>query len=145
MVEVTRLRAEPKNTEAQAQTPATANSPLIDERLADTICDKLGQLLPQRSNVLLVGVDALSLTDSDLYATMIYIQQRAERAEETFWQRYGFRDRSDFFRHYQRLGEVLVRGKDLEEVGQTAVCSNPQAKHPLPSKIRTALYRSHAV
>jgi hypothetical protein len=146
MVEVTRLRAEQKNTEAQAQIanliPAT---PLIDERLADTICDKLGQLLPQRSNVLLVGVEALSLTDSDLYATMIHIQQRAERNEAAFWQRYGFRDRSDFFRYYQRLSEVLVRGKDLEEVGQTAVCSNPQAKHPLPSKVRTALYRSHGV
>jgi hypothetical protein len=46
-----------------------ASTPLIDERLADTVCTKLGQLLPQRSNILLVGVDALRLTADDLRAT----------------------------------------------------------------------------
>jgi len=65
MVEVTRLRADPNSTLAEAQertlaTPAPntiLTIPLIGERLADTICSKLGQLLPQRSHVLLVGVE----------------------------------------------------------------------------------------
>jgi len=141
MVEVTRLRAD-----AQEQTPAApATIPLTDERLADTICSKLGQLLPQRSNVLLVGVEALQLTNSDLRATMLRIQQRAERSDSTFLQKHRFRDRADFFHHYQRLSEILVRGLHVQAAEPMVVWVNPQAKHPLPSKVRTVLYRSQAV
>jgi hypothetical protein len=153
MVEVTRLRADPQRTltEVQAETPAAPtpdsllSGPLSDERLADTICSKLGQLLPQRSNVLLIGVEALSLTPDDLRAAMIRLQQRAEGNDATLWQRYRIRDRADFFRHYQRLSEILMRGPDLPAAEPTIVWVNPQAKHPLPAKVRTALYRSHAV
>ena len=48
MVEVTRLRG----TVSQAD----------EERIADALCTKLGQLLPQRGNVIIVGLDALRLT-----------------------------------------------------------------------------------
>ena len=152
MVEVTRLRADRTSALAGAQEQALATPapntalaiPLIgDERLTDTICSKLGQLLPQRSNVLLVGVEALHLTHNDLRATMLRIQQRAERNDPTFFQRHGFRDRADFFHHYQRLSELLVRGPDLHAAEPMIVWVNPQAKHPLPSKVRTVLYRSH--
>lgn len=153
MVEVTRLRADQKRklAEAQEQTPVTPTPntiptiPLMDERLADAICSKLGQLLPQRSNVLLVGVDARHLTHNDLRAAMLRIQQRAERNDSTFYQRYRFRDRADFFGHYQRLSEILVRGPHLQAAAPIVIWVNPQAKHPLPGKVRTALYHSHAV
>ena len=152
MVEVTRLRADPNSTlaEAQEQTLATPapntilTIPLIGERLADTICSKLGQLLPQRSHVLLVGVEALHLTHSDLRAAMLRIQQRAERNDSTFLQRHRFRDRADFFHHYQRLSEILVRGPHVQAAEPMVVWVNPLAKHPLPSKVRTVLYHSHA-
>lgn len=137
MVEVTRLRG-------AASTESSLPSPAELERLADAICSKLGQLLPQRSNVLVVGVEALHLTQSDLQAMMLRVQQRAEQNNAGFWERYGFRDRADFFRYYQRLSEILVResppGKD-----QPAVWINPQAKHPLPSKVRSALHRSQTL
>lgn len=136
MVEVTRQRAEPINSAAP---PTTQTIPRVDERLADTICSKLGQLLPRHSNVLLVGVEALNLTSHDLRTTILRLQQRAEQNDAAFWQRHRFRHRADFFNHYQRLSEVLVRGSDLA----TAVWVNPQAKHPLPGKVRTVLYRSH--
>ncbi len=100
MVEVTRLRADQKSTPAKAQeqtlaTPALNTIPII-ERLTDAIYSKLGQLLPQRSNVLLVGVEALQLTHSDLRAAMLHIQQHVERNDTTLLQRYRFRDRADF-------------------------------------------------
>jgi len=133
MVEVTRLRADQRNT-----------SP-IGERLADTICTKLGQLLPQRSNVLLVGVEAPNLTPSDLRTTMLRIQQRAERGDATFLRRHRFRDRADFFRHYQRLSEIVVRGTPLQAGDPVAIWVNPGAKHPLSTKVRTALSRSHTL
>ena len=76
---------------------------------------------------------------------MLRFQQRAERNDYTFWQRYRFPDRADFFRHYQRLSEVLVRGSQLLAGEPVIKWVNPQAKHPLPSKVQTALYRSHTV
>ena len=150
MVEVTRLRAGQRSStdEAEVQTAASDGSlspPFIDERLADTICSKLGQLLAQHSNVLVVGVETLPLTPTDLRAMMLHIQQRAEQGEATFLQRYRWRSRSDFFRYYLRLSEVLVRGPQVSAVDPTVAWINPQAKHPLPSKVRTALYRSRAV
>ena len=129
MLEVTRVQMDPKNT--------------MDARLADTISSKLGQLLPQRTNILLVGVEAADPTANDVRTAMLSIQQRAERNDSTFLQRYGFRDRADFFRHYQCLSEILVRGPHFEVTKSIVTWINPQAKHPLPSKVQTALYRSH--
>lgn len=114
----------------------------ISDQLADTVCSKLGQLLHQQSNVILVGVDVLHLTQSDLRSAMARIQQRAQGDNSAFWERYGFQDRSDFIRHFQRLSEVLVRGSQLQE-GRLIAWINSQAKNPLPGKVRTALYRSH--
>jgi hypothetical protein len=85
------------------------------------------------------------MTSDDLRATMVRLQQRAEQADDIFLRRYRLRDRADFFRHYQRLSEVLVRGPQVSTMEPTAVWVNPQAKHALPSKVRTALYHSHAV
>jgi len=137
MVEVTRLRAE-----AREQTSNTVQG---IERLSDAICSKLGQMQPQRSNVLIAGVDALGLTQNELHGMMIRIQQRAEHSDSTFFQRYGFRDRADFFRHYQLLSEIFVRNSDLEEAKSTVIWVNPQSKTPLPSKVRTVLHHSHTV
>jgi hypothetical protein len=142
LVEVTRQRAA---VEVEAETADSPTTPQVDERLADTICSKLGQLLPQQSNILVVGVESGPMTSDDLRATMARLQQRAEQADDTFLRRYRLRDRADFFRHYQRLSEVLVRGSQVSATEPTAVWVNPQAKHALPSKVRTALYHSHAV
>lgn len=135
MVEVTRLRSVASSENG---------TPQESERLADAICSKLRQFLPQRGNVLVVGMDALTLTHSDLQSLMLRLQQRAERSDPAFWQRYGFRERSDFFQGYQRLSEILVRPSLLEVNEPAIVWVNPQAKLPLPSKARTALHRSHA-
>jgi len=99
----------------------------------------------RQGNVLIVGVDSLHMTQSDLQAAMLRIQQRAERSEPAIWQRYRLRDRSDFFRHYQRLSEVLVRESQGQTDGSAVAWVNPQAREPLPSRVRTALYRSHSV
>jgi hypothetical protein len=138
MAEITRLRSV-----LLPDVPFTTATGV--EPLADTICSKLGQLLAGYSNVLIIGVDSIYLTQNDLQAAMLRMQRRAERGDSTFWQRYRFRDRADFFRHYQRLSEVLVRGLQLQTDGSIVTWVNPQAKDALPSKVRTALYRSHSV
>lgn len=137
-VEVTRLHAAPKGGPDQ-----NLATPWVEERLVDAICSKLGQLLAQQSNVLLVGAETLPLTANDLRATMVHIQQRAEANDSTLLARHHFRDRGDFFTCYQRLSEILVRAPQPSDGEALVVWVNPQAKRPLPSKVRTALYRSH--
>jgi hypothetical protein len=137
MLEVTRLRAEPGDL--------TSDLTQSMERLADAVCSKLGQMQHQLSNVLIVGVDTLHPTEGDLRGMMLRIQQRAEHGDTAFFQRYGFRDRADFFRHYQRLSEILIRTSNLEARGPILTCINSQAKYPLPGKVRTVLYRSQTV
>jgi len=134
MLEVTRLRT------VEPADPASLRPP-EDDWLADTVCSKLGQLLPQRTNVLLVGVEAADLTREALRAAMLHLQGRAERNDPAIVRRYEFRDRAGFFHGYQRLSELLVRGP--QQVGGRLVAwVNPQAKNPLPSRVRTALYRN---
>ncbi|HYF66342.1 MAG TPA: hypothetical protein VD886_26165 [Herpetosiphonaceae bacterium] len=133
MVEVTRLRPE-------AGEPAAARTA---ERLADVVCGKLGQLLPQHSNVVVVGVEAAGLGLPDVRAAMLRVQQRAEANDQTLFGRHHFRDRADFFHHQQRLSEIIVRGP-APRSGEPLVWANPQARHPLPAKARTALHRSLA-
>ena len=128
MLEVTRLRLQAES------------APSRPERLADTVCSKLGQLLPQHSNVLLIGSPA-PVTQDDLHAVMTGLQRRAERGDAALLERFRFRDRGDFFGYYRRLSEVLVC---LPRRAPLTVWVNPQAKHPLPGKVRTALYRSQA-
>jgi hypothetical protein len=140
MLEVTRMQT--PSVESFQSIASTNNNelPPILLRVADTICSKLGQLQPRQANILLVGMDPLALTESDLHHTMRHTQSRVERDDPAFLRRYGFRDRTDFLAHFQRLSEIFMRGPG---VGTSVVWVNPQAKHVLPSKVRTALYRSH--
>ena len=143
MVEVTRLRAAQPKTLSETQLPnTTLTVPLLGDRFTDMLCDKLGQLLPQRSNLLLVGIEAAHLTHPDLNTIMIRFQQRAEGNDSAIIQRHGFR-RADFFRHYGRLSALLVRGTPLQASEPAVLWINPQAKYPLPAKVHTALSRSH--
>lgn len=151
MVEVTRLRTNSNDTLAEVQeqipAPPASNTNLsisfVGESLTDAIGSKLSQLIPQRSNVLLVAVETSYVTQETLRAAMLNLQQRAERNDANVVRRHRFRDRADFFQHYQRLSEVLVRGPELQAGEPVIGWINPQAKYPLPSKVRTALYRSH--
>jgi hypothetical protein len=146
MVEVTRLRLGQDDTRDPTQALAADEAPKrspFEERLTDMVCSKLGQLMPQRTNILLAGVEAPGLTQDFLRAAMLQLQQRAERNDPAVLHGHGFRDRADFFRHYGRLSELLVRGPNLQEGGPMIGWVNPQGKYPLPSKVRTVLYRSH--
>jgi len=134
MLEVTRLRADP----ATAETESTQ----IMDRLTDAVCSKLGQLLPQRSNVLLIGAEKLDLAEADLRGAMIRLQQRAEHDIAPLLQRYRFRDRAEFFQRYLRLSEILIRDTDIQNAKAVVGWTNPQARQPLPVKVRNAFYRS---
>jgi hypothetical protein len=142
LLEVTRVRGEPAGP--PPATVESAASPILD-RLTDAVCSKLGQFLPQRSNVLLIGVAGISLTDAELRATMIRLQQRAEADTAAFLQRYRFRDRAEFFQRYLRLSEIVIRNTDIQGAKEVVSWTNPQARQPLPGKVQSAFYRSQLV
>ena len=140
MVEVTRGLAQAQELEPPPQ--AAPIRLLAGEWLADMVCSKLSQLLLKHTNILLVGVKTPCFTQDTLRATMLNLQQRAERNDAAIMQRNGFRDRAHFFQHFQRLSELLVRGPHLQADEPLIGWVNPQAKYPLPGKVRTVLYRS---
>jgi hypothetical protein len=146
MVEVTRMRAAPPKTSPGAQSQnADLALPLPGDRFTDMLCSKLGQLLPRRSNLLLVGLEAPQLTHHELHSAMLRVQQRAEGNDSAVVHKHGFRDRSHFFHHYQRLSALLVRGTPLQAGEPVLIWVNPQAKYPLPAKICRVLSRSHTL
>jgi hypothetical protein len=132
MVEVTRMRG-------------ILAGQLLNDRFIDLVCGKLGQLLAQHGNLLLVGAEDPQLTSDELRASMLRLQKRAEGNDANVVQRYGFRDRANFFNRYQRLSAILVREIPLKTGTPAILWDNPQAKYPLPAKVRTALIRSHTL
>lgn len=149
MVEVTRLRGgwdatmDTPGIQGPGQAPdGSSVRSRVEERLLDAVCGKLGQMLPQHSNILLVGVEPPGPAQDTLRAWMLHLQQRAERSDQAVVRRQGFRDRADFFHHYHRLSELLVRGVPLEAEQRVIGWINPQARYPLPGKVHTVFYRS---
>ena len=92
-----------------------------------------------------MGAEDLHLTHDELRDSMLRLQKRAEGNDASIVQRYGFRDRADFFNRYQRLSGILVRRIPLQAGDSAVLWDNPQAKHSLPAKVRTALVRSHTL
>jgi hypothetical protein len=77
---------------------------------------------------------------------MVQLQQRPERMDVPSAQRVGFEDHADFFCHFQRLSEIIVRSTGPHAGADATVgWVNPQGKYPLPGKVRIALYRSQGV
>ena len=143
MVEVTRLRS--TGSRISSSTEEQTDKVLLGEGFSDMVCSKLGQLPPKLSNLLLVGIEAWELTQIHLHAAMLRIQKRAENKDPNIVRKHGFRDRADFFNHYQRLSALLVRDIPLESDKPVVIWENPQAKFPLPARVRTAVLRTHSL
>src|SRR5688500_8489258 len=62
MLEVTRMQA-PSRESLQPSSSTNNELAPITLRLADTICNKLGQLQPKHPNILLIGMDELGLNE----------------------------------------------------------------------------------
>ncbi len=133
MLEVTRTQA------FDAGTPADDTA---FDRLADVTCGKLRQLVPGMVNVLLIGARLEGHSAIPLSDVMIRLQRHAEQGDRKFFGRYGFASRSDFFAHYQRLSEVVVRDTAAAKSDTIVAWTNPQARQVMPTKVRTALLRN---
>jgi len=149
-VEVTRIGAREGARPLTATDDAPVESvttPWLDPqqvggRLADTVCDKLGQMRAGMVNVLLVATDSDFVRVLDVNQAMERLRERAERKEDSLFSRYGFVNAADFFKYYLRLSGVLVRSAGKQDGTADAILwVNSQAKHPIPNPIRMILQR----
>ena len=115
-VEVTRLR------------PAGGE---VEARLSDTVCEKLGQMLPGMINVLAV-VSRDPLPAPDLSAALQRLKLAAEKRDPVLYARHGYQAPADFFKGFERLSALLWRGAGG---GPPVLWDNPQARQPLPGKV----------
>jgi len=108
-------------------------APVPAGKLAEVVAEKVRQMPPSASNVLLVGVDASATIELDPAATMKRLILRAEAKQDEYFIQRGWRDARDFLRALQRLSGVIVRSNwdDASSAGST-LWLNPQARHPLP-------------
>lgn len=134
-VEVTRMHSSPPTGTNTAPT----HEPGDTGRLADIVCGKLGQMLANSINMLVIVTELEQLDNLDLTQLMAQLKQRAEQHDPRILGRHGFRDPADFFKHYLRLSAVAVR--DMQPDRGTVVWVNTEAKHPLPNPIRTIVQK----
>jgi hypothetical protein len=117
-VEVTRIRS------ADSDLPA---------KFIYAVCDKVGQLPPSVVNVLYIG-GSLNAEEA-LSQAMTSLRLLAERKEEPFFTRRGFKDAATFLRQFQRLSAILLPGDSL------TLWQNGLARHPLPNALKNALLK----
>lgn len=113
-------------------------------RLAGVLALKLGQTVPDRANVLLVGVEGDPPGDEGLAALLDQVRRDVETTDPEALLKRGFRHRGEYLRRLARLSAVFVRrapGLTDEPVTDVAlgVWVNPQARAPLPNDVRRAL------
>jgi hypothetical protein len=115
-------------------------APVPAGKLGEVIAEKLRQMPPSSSNVLLVGVDASATIELDPAATMKRLILRAEAKQDDYFIQRGWRDARDFLRALQRLSGVIVRSNwdDASSAGST-LWLNSQARHPLPADVQKLL------
>jgi hypothetical protein len=123
-------------------TPPVFAAGQVNSRLMDTVCDKLGQMRPGMSNVLLIVTDSDFFAALDLEQAMAVLKDRVERKEAGLYGRYGFEKPADFFKYYLRLSAILTRTLSSRQTkNDSSLWLNNQAKHPLTSPIQTLLQK----
>lgn len=119
----------------QMQAP-TAETPEWDGKLIGLVCFKLGQMIPESLNVLVVAPESGSLTLEAVTRAMKRLKERVEQRDGGLLSRFGFADPSGFFKQFQWLSGIMV-WKPAEE--GKSLWANPQARHPLPAAIVSLL------
>lgn len=107
----------------------------LEGKLAEVVCEKLGQMLPGMINVLAVvgsGLDG----DLDVGGAMQHLKLAAEKRDPGLYARQGYRSPADFFKGYERMSSLLWRPL---QGGPSVMWANPQARHTLPPKVRKLL------
>lgn len=128
-VEVRRIRS----TEFSVDTEARVS------KLMSVVCDKVGQMPAGIINVLWLTVEH-ELAETDVSQSTSTLRQLAERKNEEFFIRRGFKNAAEFIRQYQHLSGIV-----LCQSSGNIVWLNPLARHKLPPEMVNAIRRLEAI
>jgi hypothetical protein len=104
-------------------------------KLMAVLCDKVQQMPPSIVNLLWLTAER-EISEDDLVRTVGTLRQMAERKEEEFFTRRGFKNAADFLKQYQHLSGIVLRQSDA-----TVLWLNTLARHRVPPEIVTAMQR----
>jgi hypothetical protein len=113
-------------------------------KLIGIVCHKLGQMMPEEVNLLVVGPDKGSLSIEDVTRAMKRLKRQVEQRESDLLPRFGFGGRSDFFKQFQWLSGIVVWSRPDHGALKT-VWTNPAARRPLPAAVARLLCNSFEV
>jgi hypothetical protein len=130
-VEVTRLRS--------VQASANGLSETLIHKLANTLCDKLGQLPPSVANLVALVAEPDQGSVDLIAAAMQRLRQHADQKNNTFFRQCGLDDVRQFHRQHLRLSGVLLCWLQSPTCQVAALWLNPQTKHPLPPALQALL------
>jgi hypothetical protein len=142
-VEVKRMRATAAPSTAPGasiEIPPRAEEGRDSNKLINTVCAKLGQLLPGAINLLALSADGMVFQEDYVAQAMKLLKQLADRKDEAYFARRGFASARDFLHHYQRLSAVLVR-RGWDDGAPMALWLNKEAGRPVPADLYAILRR----
>lgn len=110
------------------------------DKLVRIVGDKLGQLIPEMLNLLVLSPGSGSLTPEQVSAAMMRLKQQAEQPDKELLSRLGFQDSKGFFKQFRWLnGIVLWRPHEQTQSSPTLAWINPQARYCLPVEVHALL------
>lgn len=104
-------------------------------KLMTVLCDKVGQMPPSFVNILWLTAER-ALSEADLTQAATTLRLMAERKNEDYFTRRGYKNAADFLRQYRQLSGIILR-----QAGGNIVWLNPLARHQAPPAMVTALRR----
>jgi len=102
-------------------------------KLMAVLGDKVGQTQPGMPNLLWL-IAGPPVTLEGLEEPAAALRALAERKEEAYFTRRGYRSAADFIRRYQQLSGIVLRRPD-----ESALWLNPIARHKAPPDVVKAL------
>lgn len=104
-------------------------------KLMTVLCDKVGQMPPSTINILWLTAER-ALSEADVTQAVTTLRLMAERKNEAYFTRRGYKNAADFLKKYQQLSGIV-----LHQSGGNVVWLNPLARHQAPPAMVTALKR----
>jgi hypothetical protein len=106
-----------------------------NSKLMRILTDKVGQMPAGIINLLWLTAER-PISEDDLSRAAITIRQLAERKNEDFFTRRGFKNAADFLKQYQQLSGIV-----LHQTGENSLWLNSLARHKTPPEIMRAMQR----
>ncbi len=128
-VEVRRIRSTEFDVDSEARI----------SKLMAVLCDKAGQMPPSIINILWLTAEH-ELLETDVSQATSTLRQLAERKNEEFFTRRGFKNAVDFMRQYQHLSGIV-----LCQPSGNIIWLNSLARHKVPSDIVNTIRRLEMV